>query len=111
MSRWKDDVKRREWQTTRRNIYLKKLLELKIKQGKCSLCGWNEHPEILEFDHLIKETKKFNFSSGSLGNYSWDGTVVPEINKCILICPNCHKWKHYNEKEWFREHNNAKRKG
>lgn len=105
MSRWKDNIKRREWHNNRRKEYLERIKNIKKEFGKCSECGWNIHPEILEFDHFNKEEKLFNFSSGSFSNYSWEKVILPEIQKCRIVCPNCHRWKHHHDKQWFAKQN------
>lgn len=55
-----------------------------------------EHPEILNFHHLDPKTKEFGFSSVEIGNLSMK-RIQAEIDKCILLCPNCHQWLHYQE--------------
>ena len=85
-----------DWQKKRRIEYTKKILEIKIKQKGCKYCGWNRHPEILQFHHRDKSQKKFKFSVGNLGNYKWE-TILKEIKKCDIICPNCHFWLHFQE--------------
>jgi hypothetical protein len=92
----------REYQKRRRYIFQRKIRKYKKMIGKCDLCGWNKHTEILQFHHKNKSIKKFKFSTGHLGSHSWD-SIEKEIKKCILICPNCHNWIHYKEKEEFRD--------
>lgn len=83
-----------KWQKLRRRNTINRLREYRISIGKCSWCGYSEHPEILQFHHREPNTKKFSFSLGGVGNYSWS-TILSEIDKCDLICPNCHFWYHY----------------
>lgn len=74
---------------------LKHFHELKRKAveylgGKCRLCGYNKSLYALEFNHL-KEFKKEHEPSRLLQKgWSWD-RVKPEIDKCELLCSNCHK--------------------
>jgi len=73
-------------------IVNKFLTEYKI--GKCcEICGYNEYPEILQFHHKNPKEKSFNISQ-IMGK--WD-LIEKEIKKCVLICPNCHFWLHYQE--------------
>lgn len=76
--------------------------EFKKEIGKCQECGYSEHWEILQFHHRDKEEKKFKISGGNFAYRSWDN-LKKELDKCILLCPNCHSWMHFNEKEWFLE--------
>ena len=84
------------WQSKRRHEFKNKLDKIKIDIGRCNLCGYKEHPEILQFHHRNKELKRFQLSTGNLGSYKWE-TILEEIDKCNLICPNCHSLIHYNE--------------
>lgn len=61
------------------------------KDKKCSMCGFNKHTEILQFHH-IKKDKLFSISQNK--DKSLD-TIKTEIEKCILLCPNCHLWLHH----------------
>ena len=68
--------------------YKKKLVEL--KGGKCKICGYCKNISALEFHHF--GDKKFIISSGSRNQI--DEKVINEINKCNLLCCNCHKKEH-----------------
>ena len=52
----------------------------------CVDCGETD-PVVLEFDHL--RDKEFNIGS-KLANYSWSA-ILAEIEKCEVVCGNCHK--------------------
>jgi len=58
----------------------------KMEQG-CELCGYNEHPAALTFDHIDPSTKIFNVSD--YGQRSWEA-IIKEIAKCRVLCANCH---------------------
>lgn len=60
---------------------------------KCQICGYDKCIEALEFHHINPEEKDFSFGSNS--NRSWESTRE-EIQKCILVCANCHREIHYN---------------
>ena len=64
--------------------------------GCCAMCGWKEHPEILNFHHKDPNPKEFGFSGPEIGNLSMK-RLQAEIDKCILLCPNCHQWLHFQE--------------
>ena len=67
------------------------------RDKKCEICGYNKYPEILDFHHKNKETKNQGVNSlmKSLKNLD---IIKQEIDKCILLCPNCHREIHLNEK-------------
>ena len=60
--------------------------------GKCSKCGYNKYPEVLEFHHKNPSQKDFNISSKGHSR-SWS-KVREEIAKCDLLCANCHREVH-----------------
>lgn len=60
--------------------------------NKCCICGYTKCTEALEFHHLDPKEKMFSISSNS--NKKWE-TLLPEINKCVLLCANCHREVEY----------------
>ena len=60
---------------------------VKEKGGKCSICGYNKCIEALQFHHLDFSEKEFPLSNGN--TRSWD-KYKKELEKCILVCGNCH---------------------
>lgn len=84
------------WQKNRRHDFKNRIDAIKLKIGKCEICGYSEHTEILQFHHKDKNLKAFNLSIGNLGSHKWE-IILEEIGKCQLICPNCHMLIHYNE--------------
>lgn len=73
-----------------------KLIE--YKGGKCAKCGYNNCEGALQFHHLNPREKEFTISSINLNdsNFSFE-KVLQEIDKCILLCANCHAEEHYQE--------------
>lgn len=58
------------------------------KQARgCSNCGYKEYPQALQFDHL--RDKKANVSDLIRSDYSLE-TIMKEIEKCQILCANCH---------------------
>ena len=65
---------------------------IKLKGGGCSICGYNKNTSALEFHHINQEHKDFHFSNTKTTNIN---KIRKELNKCILICANCHREIHY----------------
>lgn len=68
----------------------------KIKEGPCVDCKQTFHPCVMEFDH-VKPGKVNKVSS--LMRCSMK-TILEEIEKCELVCSNCHSlrtWKRHCE--------------
>lgn len=61
--------------------------------GKCIYCGYDKCQASMVFHHINPDKKDFQLST-SLS--SWD-KVVKELEKCILLCNNCHNELHWNE--------------
>jgi 5-methylcytosine-specific restriction endonuclease McrA len=72
----------------------KKIKEMAIvyKGGKCFFCGYKRCVGALEFHHLDPKGKDFGLGANGLTR-SWERTKN-ELNKCILVCSNCHKEIH-----------------
>lgn len=64
---------------------------------KCSNCPEN-HPACLEFHHVCeKGEKEFDIGNALRIGYSIK-RIFEEIEKCIVLCANCHKKLHYDER-------------
>lgn len=72
----------------------KKLREMArdYKGGKCVICGYNKCQRALSFHHLNPKEKDFDLSSKGLTR-SWE-RIKKEIDKCALLCANCHMEMH-----------------
>ena len=65
------------------------------KQLSCEFCGEN-HPATLDFHHRDKNEKKIIVSS-AVGRGWGIESIQQEIDKCIVLCSNCHRKLHYDE--------------
>lgn len=63
---------------------------------KCRDCS-ETHVACLDFHHRDPKQKKFNLSTG-YARYE-DETLYAEIMKCDVICANCHRKLHYEERQ------------
>ncbi len=69
-----------------------RLMAIAHKGGKCARCGYNKCAEALDFHHTDPEKKDFSISSKGYTR-SWK-RVQEELDKCIMICANCHREVH-----------------
>lgn len=85
--------KRKDVIEKRKNIYLSnKDFIFSLKDGKvCLDCGYDD-ARALEWHHIDPSTKSFSISR--CGGRSKE-SILEEINKCYLICANCHRIRHY----------------
>lgn len=72
---------------------------LNLKINGCAICGYNININALSFHHVNPEDKKFNLSINSM-NYK-ASKIIQEINKCILLCANCHREIHSLEQDIY----------
>lgn len=63
---------------------------------KCNRCPEN-HIAYLEFHHSDSEKKEFNVLTLIRSTYSIKKILI-EIEKCEVLCANCHRKLHFNEK-------------
>lgn len=76
---------------------LKRRLKIKEKSveykgGQCERCGYNKYIGALEFHHLDPKEKDITISKSGHCS-SWE-KVKNELDKCILVCSNCHREIH-----------------
>lgn len=89
----KQQVQKRNKVVKKRNLEL--IRDYKRIKG-CKICGYKACAAALDFHHEGKEEKKDNISA--IFSCS-EGTIVEEINKCIVLCCRCHRELHDAEGE------------
>jgi hypothetical protein len=63
---------------------------------KCTVCGEN-HPATLDFHHVERhKSNKKVFYLVSNGHH-WP-RIMEEVAKCEVLCANCHRVHHYEER-------------
>lgn len=59
--------------------------------GKCADCGLEtSRVEVYDFHHLDPAKKDFSLFK----NAKCFKTMRPELDKCVLLCANCHRIRH-----------------
>lgn len=69
-----------------------------MKSKSCVDCG-NSDIRVLEFDHINREDKSFNIST-KVSELSFE-TLMKEIEKCEIVCANCHKIRTAGQFNWY----------
>lgn len=83
-------LKKSYGQTHKRELILR-------KGGKCQLCGTAYNGQngcIFDFHHVNPKEKDFNISARLRYNSYIPQDIYNEIDKCILVCSNCHRQLH-----------------
>jgi predicted transcriptional regulator len=69
-----------------------KMIEYKGSECEhCSLKLKNSHPAVYDFHHMDPNEKDINFTS--VKYWKWE-KIVDELDKCNLLCSNCHRIEH-----------------
>lgn len=63
---------------------------VRLKGGKCTKCGYKNNIKALDFHHIDgkKEKTISQLSSSKMSK------ILKELDKCILLCANCHRKEH-----------------
>lgn len=77
-----------------------KLQAIAYKGGECSRCKYKGCPGAMVFHHLDPAQKDYGFSNK--GIYRPFEKVKPELDKCVLLCQNCHCEIHHEMSEKVR---------
>lgn len=85
-----------------RKAYLSKMTNVRRKRlkkqmvdykgGKCHFCGYSTYFGALDFHHIDPSTRSFGLSMDELYK-SW-AAIIKELDKCVLVCSNCHREIH-----------------
>jgi hypothetical protein len=70
------------------------LANYKMSRG-CADCGYAKHPKALDFDHL--KDKSFTISSNR--EMKPMKAILAEIEKCEVVCSNCHRIRTHNREQ------------
>lgn len=69
-----------------------------LKGGKCEKCGYDKNIGALHFHHVGE--KKYTLDSR--GMLLLEPQIIKEeLEKCILLCANCHQEEHCNYYRFF----------
>ena len=64
--------------------------------GSCTRCGYDRHVAGLDFHHTDPSTKDFTLGhyNGGLQGGELTANLKAELDKCELVCSNCHREIH-----------------
>lgn len=102
------------YECSKKNIYcktcckyltVKRQREYKLKcleylGNVCSKCGYNKYAEALDFHHIDPANKKFSIAQFRKKDWKRNkDIIIAELNKCVILCANCHRELHRVEYE------------
>ena len=94
-NKYKHKEKRRIYNRERKQKLKYKAIE--YKGGRCEKCLGVFHQSAYDFHHIDPSKKDYN-PSASL-DLNWN-KAIGELDKCILLCANCHRELHFYLKEY-----------
>ena len=71
-----------------------------LSDKKCEDCPEND-PIVLEFNHLDPSIKEHEISWMASHGFAWDKMII-EINKCEILCCNCHRKKTAKQRGYYK---------
>lgn len=89
-----DERKRRNYNAVKDRRQKLKQMSVEYLGGKCIKCGYNNCVWALDFHH--KNPKEKDFTIGKYTTIGWEKLKL-ELDKCDLLCANCHRELHYNK--------------
>ncbi len=109
LKKWCNESCRNQWRykndpiTINRDTYSEQKLRgysnkwkaFQYKGGKCQTCG-ESRPATLCFHHRDLSQKEFNLDGRTFANRKWS-LIKDEVDKCDLLCHNCHHIIHYGD--------------
>lgn len=96
--RYKNDpvsINRNTYTEQKERAYSNKWKALQYKGGKCQTCG-EDRPATLCFHHRDPSQKELKLDGRSFANRKWE-LIKDEVDKCDLLCHNCHHMLHYGD--------------
>lgn len=95
IDKWYADNREKRQLAANSSNQKRKALWIEKKGGKCFDCGGVFHQCVYDFHH-IDGTKEANPSKA----LSWKPErAEKELAKCVLLCSNCHRLRHFAEKQ------------
>jgi len=91
----------------KKEYYKKRMRLYKRQQNKwyrdlkeslsCIKCGFS-HPAVIDFHHRDPKDKEFTISVEIYNGFSIE-RIMKEIEKCDVLCSNCHRIEHWENEE------------
>jgi 5-methylcytosine-specific restriction endonuclease McrA len=73
---------------------------VEANNSECSDCGISDMPDGFFDFHHIDPSKKERSISAMLSSAKFD-KVLEELQKCVMLCPNCHRKRHIETGHYF----------
>ena len=73
-----------------------------LKNKPCKDCGKSYPPCAMDFDHTENnKVKKINIFLTNCNK----AKLIEEVNKCEIVCSNCHRIRTHNRNQYIKKEN------
>lgn len=86
---WTEEEKQRHRDNVNAYGFRRKQELVRIKGGKCEICGYNKCLQAMSFHHRDPSKKEFSLDKNGIAHRPWN-KVIKEAKKCDLLCVRCH---------------------
>jgi hypothetical protein len=93
-----DRVLRTRYLDSKRRVERKKIA-VNLLGGICTDCKKTYHLSCYDFHHEDPTTKEFDPCAGTTKKLE---VFLNEIKKCVLLCANCHRLRHFKYETEFK---------
>lgn len=109
---YKDPDKQRDFQRAwaRQRRFLRKQKVVALLGGQCARCGYKDHIEALQVDHILPtcRTRAERFKTTGHVEYKKILDGVVSIGDVQLLCANCHAIKTFGDRVVFKNYRETK---
>lgn len=88
------NVRHQNYACQQQRGYDRRIKLVLMRGGECQICGYSKNLSALTFHHLNPSEKEFQIDIRKCSNSTWDN-LVTEVEKCQLLCLNCHAEVHH----------------
>jgi hypothetical protein len=88
--------------TRDKNVRCNRMRIRQLKRKPCMDCGNTFPPECMDYDHRDPATKSREVGNMIYSTWSW-AKIQAEIDKCDLLCSNCHRIRTYVKQGTLKE--------
>jgi len=81
--------------------WARKIIAINYLGGRCKECG-EDNIFVLCFHHKDNDDKKTSISKMTMAGQRWS-QIRKEVDKCDLLCQNCHRESHQNKDDTERK--------
>jgi hypothetical protein len=94
----KEEYRKQKYKSAKERKIKIKQLAVDYLGGKCNRCGYDNCIEAFEFHHIDPSTKDPSLDGRGINRGKSFEASKEELDKCVLLCANCHREVHYEQK-------------